>query len=130
MGSLIDSLVEQLGLTPSDILIVIMVACVSVYITVQESRHREEINKQIEKLEKRMDSRFSSVSNRHAEAINKVWLAIDKLRESIGKVKDLYHQIDKLTSNIAIAIQRVTGLKLIKQSADGKGDHALNRDVE
>jgi len=121
-----SDILDKLDGSAADFVIMAFVILLALYVVVRD-RHCKE---QLEKLEKRMDSRFASVNNRHTEAIDKVWSAIDKLRESIGKVKDLYHQIDKLTSNIAIAIQRVTGLKLIKQSADGKGDHALNRDVE
>lgn len=49
----------------------------------------------------------------------------------IGRLARLYHQVDKLTYGIAIAIQSIPGLdiELIKQSANGDGDHALNRDV-
>jgi len=47
----------------------------------------------------------------------------------IKECKRLYNQVDKLTFGIAIAIQRIKGIKLIKQSADGVGDNALNRDV-
>ncbi len=120
-----DILVKLDG-SAADFVIMAFVILLALYVVLKDKQCKEKIDK----LEKRMDSRFSSVNNRHTEAIDKLWSAVDKLRESIGKVKDLYHQIDKLTSNIAIAIQRVTGLKLIKQSADGKGDHALNRDVE
>lgn len=121
-----SDILDKLDGSAADFVIMAFVILLALYVVVRD-RHCKE---QIEKLEKRMDDRFKSTNNRHTEAVDKIWSAIDKMRESIGKVKDLYHQIDKLTSNIAIAIQRVTGLKLIKQSADGKGDHALNRDVE
>ena len=55
-------------------------------------------------------------------------LNIYNIRES-KECKRLYYQVDKLTFGIAIAIQRLKGIKLIKQSANGVGDNALNRDV-
>jgi len=50
------------------------------------------------------------------------WAELKELRQK-------YHQVDKLTYGIGIAIQRKTNIKLFKQSADGDGDNALNRDV-
>ncbi len=119
-------LLEKFDGSAADFVIMAFVVVLALYVVMRDRQCKE----QVEKLEARMNERFKSIGDRHVESNNKIWEAIDKLRDSISKVKDLYHQIDKLTSNIAIAIQRVTGLKLIKQSADGKGDHALNRDVE
>ena len=50
-------------------------------------------------------------------------------RKDVKELRRLYHQTDKMTYGIAIAIQKKTGIKLVKQSANGEGDHALNRDV-
>jgi hypothetical protein len=47
---------------------------------------------------------------------------LDKLSYSLG-------QTDKLAYGIGIAIQKEGNIKLFKQSANGAGDHALNRDV-
>jgi hypothetical protein len=47
---------------------------------------------------------------------------LSKLRYSLG-------QTDKLAYGIGIAIQKEGKIKLFKQSANGAGDHALNRDV-
>lgn len=55
---------------------------------------------------------------------------IDELRHEASELRKKYHQVDKLTYGIAIAIQRKTGIKLQNQSADGKGENALHRDVE
>ena len=119
-------LLDKLDGSAADFVVMAFVVVLALYVVMRDRQCKE----QIEKLESRIDKRFKSVNDRHTESVDKLWITIDKLRDAINKVKDLYHQIDKLTSNIAIAIQRVTGLKLIKQSADGKGDHALNRDVE
>ena len=48
------------------------------------------------------------------------------------EIKDLRYklsQTDKLAYGIGIAIQKEGKVKLFKQSANGAGDHALNRDV-
>jgi uncharacterized membrane protein YcjF (UPF0283 family) len=47
------------------------------------------------------------------------------------EVRRLYHQVDKLCALNSLAIRTITKGKIVtmKQSADGKGDHALNRDV-
>ena len=50
-------------------------------------------------------------------------------RKQIDDLKYKYSQVDKLTFGIAIAIQKAKGIKLTKQSANGVGDNALNRDV-
>ncbi len=62
-----------------------------------------------------------------AITISLVW-NIYNMRE-LKECKRLYFQLDKLTFGIAIAIQRIKGVKLTKQSANGIGDNALNRDV-
>ncbi len=43
----------------------------------------------------------------------------------------LYNQVDKLESNNSLAIRWLSNGKIetMKQSADGKGDHVINRDV-
>ena len=43
----------------------------------------------------------------------------------------LYHQVDKLEALNSLAIRCITGgvIETVKQSADGKGDHAINRDL-
>jgi len=51
------------------------------------------------------------------------------LWDEVKEGKRLYHQVDKLTYGNAIAIKAATGIETMKQSADGKGDNALNRDV-
>jgi len=52
-----------------------------------------------------------------------------ELKEAIR----LYHQVDKLESQNSLAIRFLSDpdapIETMKQSADGKGDHALNRDV-
>ena len=68
------------------------------------------------------------------------WYVLSKLRrqddmnkEFWAEIKEctrLYNQVDKLTFGIAIAIQaKHPDIKLINESADGVGDHALNRSV-
>lgn len=52
------------------------------------------------------------------------------LWKEINEIRRLYNQVDKLTYGTAIAIQRLKGIRLINQSADGKGDHTLNRDIK
>ncbi len=54
---------------------------------------------------------------------------LDAHAADIKEVRRLYHQLDKLTFGHAIAIKRATGIDTIKMSANGEGDHALNRDV-
>jgi len=53
---------------------------------------------------------------------------ISKLFEETKEGTRLYNQVDKLAYGNAIAIKAATGIDTIKQSADGSGDHALNRD--
>lgn len=69
-----------------------------------------------------------------AKKIELIFSKLSALREKTEteykEMRSKYSQVDKLTFGIAIAIQKKTGIKLLKQSADGKGDHALNRDVE
>jgi len=55
-------------------------------------------------------------------------LNIYNIRQTMD-LRRLYNQVDKLTYGIAIAIQKKTGIKLIRQSATGEGDHAMRRDV-
>lgn len=112
-------LLEKLGGSPADFVMAAFIVILALYVVMRD-RHCKE---QIEKLEKRMDARFKSVNDRHTSTADKLW-------SEVNTVKGKYHQLDKLTAMLAIAIQRKTGLKLIKQSADGQGDHALNRDVE
>ncbi len=51
----------------------------------------------------------------------------------LKEVTRLYHQVDKLEANNSLAIRFLSNpdapIETMKQSADGKGDHALNRDV-
>ena len=49
----------------------------------------------------------------------------------IKEVTRLYHQVDKLEALNSLAIRCLSGgvIETVKQSADGKGDHAINRDV-
>ena len=54
---------------------------------------------------------------------------IKLLFEENKECRRLYHQVDKLTYGIAIAIKLKRKQKLIKESANGQGDHALNRDI-
>jgi len=50
--------------------------------------------------------------------------------KEIKESRRQYNQIDKLTFGIAIAIQaKHPEIKLVHQSANGEGDHALNRKV-
>lgn len=59
----------------------------------------------------------------------KIWEELKEVKKLVAEVQKSYHQVDKLTFGTAIIVQKATGVKLIKQSADGKGDHALNRDL-
>ena len=49
----------------------------------------------------------------------------------LKEVTRLYHQVDKLeaVNSLAIRVLSKGKIQTTKQSADGKGDHALNRDV-
>ena len=51
----------------------------------------------------------------------------------LKEVTRLYHQVDKLEANNSLAIRFLSDpdapIETMKQSADGKGDHAINRDV-
>lgn len=55
-------------------------------------------------------------------------LVLYSLRE-IKKLSYSLNQTDKLAYGTAIAVQIETGVELIKESANGAGDHALNRDI-
>ena len=55
-------------------------------------------------------------------------LVLYSLRE-IKKLSYALNQTDKLAYGTAIAVQIETGVELIKESANGAGDHALNRDI-
>jgi len=54
-----------------------------------------------------------------------------RMWDEIKEVRRLYHQVDKLEAVNSLAIRVLSNGKIqtTKQSADGKGDHALNRDV-
>ena len=54
---------------------------------------------------------------------------IKLLFEENKECRRLYHQVDKLTYGIAIAIKLKKKVSLIKQSANASGDHALDRDI-
>ena len=58
------------------------------------------------------------------EMNTKFW---DELKEN----NRLYHQVDKLEALNSLAIRVLSKGKIqtVKQSADGKGDHAINHDV-
>ncbi len=51
----------------------------------------------------------------------------------IKEVTRLYHQVDKLEAVNSLAIRVLSNpnkpIETLKQSADGKGDHAINHDV-
>jgi len=53
--------------------------------------------------------------------------------ERINENTRLYNQVDKLEAQNSLAIRFLSDpnapIETMKQSADGKGDHALNRDV-
>lgn len=51
------------------------------------------------------------------------------LYRQLAKLSYALNQTDKLAYGTAIAVQIETGAELIKESANGAGDHALNRDV-
>ena len=55
---------------------------------------------------------------------------IKELRDSSASLWKKYNQVDKLGFGMALAIQTMGGPKLIKQSADGSGDYALNHDIK
>lgn len=63
------------------------------------------------------------------EELRELWRENKELREENKTLSYRYHQVDKLTYGIAIAIQKKTGIKLVKQSANSEGDDSLNRDV-
>ena len=54
---------------------------------------------------------------------------IKELRDASASLWKKYNQVDKLNYGTALAIQAMGGVKLIKQSADGHGDYALNHDI-
>ena len=54
---------------------------------------------------------------------------IKLLFEENKECRRLYHQVDKLTYGIAIAIKLKKKVSTIKQSANASGDHALDRDI-
>ncbi len=74
-------------------------------------------------LEARIDSRFESSKQKQKEDSDKFWTALEKL-------KDKYISLNAWAFGVSVAIRSFTGVKLLKQSADGKGETALNRDVE
>jgi len=53
--------------------------------------------------------------------------------DAIKENTRLYNQVDKLESNNSLAIRFLSDpnapIETMKQSADGKGDHVINRDV-
>lgn len=54
---------------------------------------------------------------------------IEKLNNEITELTRLYNQVDKLTYGIAIVLKLKKRVSVMKQSANGVGDHALDRDV-
>jgi len=54
---------------------------------------------------------------------------IEILFSEVKEIRAKYSRLDTLSFGMAIAIQKRTGIRLVKQSASGEGDHALNRDV-
>lgn len=54
---------------------------------------------------------------------------ISKLWDEYKELNHKYTQLNTLCYGLALNAQKVTGVKLIKQSADGGGDFALNRDL-
>ena len=55
---------------------------------------------------------------------------LKELRDGDASLWKKYNQVDKLGFGMALAIQTMGGPKLIKQSADGSGDYALNHDIK
>ena len=51
--------------------------------------------------------------------------------EAVKENTRLYNQVDKLEALNSLAIRCLSNgaIRTVKQSADGKGDHAINRDV-
>jgi len=87
--------------------------------------YRKEVSDLKEYFEKSIEDLKESVDKDIKIKDREISLLFKKTDEN----KRLYNQVDKSTYGIAIAIQKSTGIELIKQSADGKGDHTLNRDV-
>ncbi len=54
---------------------------------------------------------------------------LDAHATDIKELRRLYHQLDKHSYGVSIAIRKKEDIEIIKQSANGEGDHALNRDV-
>jgi len=58
---------------------------------------------------------------------------IELLFQEVKEIRRLYHQVDKLEAVNSLAIRTLSDpkapIETMKQSADGKGDHALNRNV-
>ena len=53
----------------------------------------------------------------------------EKLWSEYKELNHKYTQLNTLCYGLALNAQKVTGVKLIKQSADGGGDYVLNRDL-
>ena len=95
---------KDLGATNFDVFIVIVGVLFALYVRAR-------------------DNQAAKRDDVHREDIRALWAEVKELRHK-------YSQVDKLTYGIGIAIQRRTGVKLVKQSADGDGDTTLNRNVE
>jgi len=97
-----------MGASPADVFIALLGVIFAAYIIRRDKSRERRVNEERQR-------------NRADRA--KMWAELKENRR-------LYHQTDKSTYGIQIAIQKATGIKLIKQSANGEGDHTLNRDVE
>ena len=65
-----------------------------------------------------------------ADEKNKYYVKrLDAHSADIKELRRQYNQVDKLEFGNAIAIKAISGIDTIKMSANGEGDHALNRDV-
>ncbi len=95
---------SELGASPVDILLLVIILALVGYVL---------------RLERRRNGEVSAL-----------WAENKLMREEQKELQYRYSQLDKLTFGIAIAIQKKTGIKLVKQSANSAGDNALNRDVE
>lgn len=66
----------------------------------------------------------------YREDINKTWEECRVLREENKILTNRYHQVDKQGFGNGLVLKKVTGIDTMSQSADGDGDHTLNRDIE
>lgn len=120
MWSAFDSLFTQLGSSVTDLLIVGLVIAMFFFVRGKEASQKESIKE----AERRLRLEVKAAEERLQSSLNALW---DKYNDLNTK----YHQLDKGVFGMAKIIQiKHPEVKIIKQSANGAGDYALDRSEE